>query len=722
MRGKGIMKKKKTFFKKGHTYFGGKKAQIHVNDDLAEVNFSEKVEDSWAPRLTKATFDKVASYRDDVLHTVDADNRPGSVKLLRPKPNTATSLSESYLETDKDDRGEMRLVDKEKNTDMWNQCIQEHSIQSSGCSVPQFHVADEIKKGICWKQQLACVKCGYTGKMHKLYEDISTSRPGAKTAAPNLGLQVGLQESTCGNQKIRVILASANIPPPSKSGMQTNANTVGALTATLTSDSLKQRREDCKEINRLRGLSEKSPINIGIDVRYNSSVITERNKMGQNASQAIGMAIEHQTDERKIVALDVRNQLCSKGKRLRKTSAQTTCPMKHPGCTANTMTTEPLSEYKIGEEIGHMFARQNVFIRHVTTDGDARSAQGVATAMTSADPSCEVIRQADTTHLGQGQFRHLVKTKFSKDMFPGKNYQERTKQKKVFALDVKSRCFTVYNELHRHFKKYGRNMAEINERLPKTVDAILDCYAGNCRKCRGNFTACSGGKLDSWWAKSYYLSSVGIDKLNISTEDRQKLKAIIEMKLSEESTALQKLNTNTNKNEAVNRGISASLPKNVNFSRNVLGRASAAVDRMNHGLGESMLRKLEAVGSPVTKGGYVARAIRGFQHQSIYHTMYKKRKDVKRRNLMNRARAIRQHYYAYRNRVKAQKAVYRKGQIDPKPKIKRPTIKKKPIILPVTATILPVTATLTNVTQVEHSYCLIENNNNWRNDHSYCKT
>ena len=34
-------------------------------------------------------------------------------------------------------------------------------------------------------------------------------------------------------------------------------------------------------------------------------------KMGQNASQAIGVVIEHQTDERKIIVLHVRNYMYS---------------------------------------------------------------------------------------------------------------------------------------------------------------------------------------------------------------------------------------------------------------------------------------------------------------------------------------------------------------------------------------------------------------------------
>lgn len=650
------------------------------NEDTCNVADNRRV---WTRRLTKQEYDRVVTTRaDGLLQTLDADNNPSGAHVLRPKKTEEPSLSESYLEEGTQNNGEMRMVNKAKYTDMWNEAILEHSEQSKECRVPQFEIDRELKKGICWKQGLRCFKCDFRSKLYKLYDEIPRTGPGAKTAAPNAGLQVGLMESMCGNSKARVIFSATNTPPPTKSSMNEMSVKVGAITATMVSDDLKMRREQCKEINTMRGLSEQSPVNIGIDVRYNSNTITGRHKMGQNASQAIGIAIEHQTDEQQIVALDVRNQLCSKGKRLKMSGGDVTCPGGHPGCSANTMENEPLSEYTIGEEIGNMFARQGVPVRHVTTDGDGRSAEGVAVAMKNVYPESEVIRQADTTHLGQTQFRHVTRGKWTKNMFPGATADIRKKQLKNFGLDLKSRCHAVYNDLYRHF---DGDLKKIGARLPETVEAILDCYAGNCTNCKQKFTACNGGKVNSWWAKSINLRPSGIEKLNITANDRKQLKSTIEIKLSEESIELLKLNKNTNKNEAVNRGISASLPKNVNFSRNALGRASAAVDRLNYGTGDSILRKLEAVGSPISKGGYVARAVRGFQNECKYNRAYRKQTDVRTRNMMHRAQAIREHYRAHRARLAGKKnkvqrkLLYRKGQLDPKPIIRRvPKSKRSP--------------------------------------------
>ena len=82
---------------------------------------------------------------------------------------------------------------------------------------------------------------------------------------------VGLQDSTMGNTKLRHILATTNTPPPSRSGMQRTSNRVATITYQSTTDDLQQKREKTREINVLRGLPASAPINISMDVRYNST-------------------------------------------------------------------------------------------------------------------------------------------------------------------------------------------------------------------------------------------------------------------------------------------------------------------------------------------------------------------------------------------------------------------------------------------------------------------
>lgn len=115
-------------------------------------------------------------------------------------------------------------------------------------------------------------------------------------------------------------------------------------------------------------------------------------------------------------------------------------------------------------------------------------------------------------------------------------------------------------------------------------------------------------------------------EIAVHKEIQRLLREIIMMKLSVEAVDSMKLLNNTNRCESVNRGISASLPKNVNLSRNALPRASLAVHRLNNGVGQSTLQKLAHVGAPVAWGGRVAYAIVDMQRTQEYQRSYHARR------------------------------------------------------------------------------------------------
>ena len=94
-----------------------------------------------------------------------------------------------------------------------------------------------------------------------------------------------------------------------------------------------------------------------------------------------------------------------------------------------------------------------------------------------------------------------------------------------------------------------------------------------------------------------------------------------------------------------------------------------------------MLRKLENVQCPITKGGRVARAVKDIQHDVVYQRAYSRRPSVRlhrrpsvrlhrrpsvrlhiRRTNLNRMR-----YYFETKKNRRQVDIYRKGRLDPKP-------------------------------------------------------
>jgi len=74
------------------------------------------------------------------------------------------------------------------------------------------------------------------------------------------------------------------------------------------------------------------------------------------------------------------------------------------------------------------------------------------------------------------------------------------------------------------------------------------------------------------------------------------------MKLSVEALTNIRLNTDTQKCEAANRSLSVSLPKNVNFSRNMSGRASSTIHRLNNLKGRSMQMKVASLAANGCRG------------------------------------------------------------------------------------------------------------------------
>ena len=174
-----------------------------------------------------------------------------------------------------------------------------------------------------------------------------------------------------GKHKVATHSATTNTPPPSRSGMQRTSNRVATITSQSTTDDLQQKRKK-PEINVLRGLPANAPINISMDVRYNSTSPKNSYGCGQSASQAVGTAIEWQTDKHEILGFHMENKLCKLGSSLRNQGQNVSCT-GHQGCTATIRVVDPMSEYEIGRQIGVSFAQQQVGLKFVATDGDAKA-------------------------------------------------------------------------------------------------------------------------------------------------------------------------------------------------------------------------------------------------------------------------------------------------------------------------------------------------------------
>jgi hypothetical protein len=87
-----------------------------------------------------------------------------------------------------------------------------------------------------------------------------------------------------------------------------------------------------------------------------------------------------------------------------------------------------------------------------------------------------------------------------------------------------------------------------------------------------------------------------VTHLNMTESDKNILLEVLKMKLSCDVVQRLQLNTNTQKCEAVNRSISVSVPKNVNYSRNFEARVHSTIHRLNNRLGSSLKTKVKHLG------------------------------------------------------------------------------------------------------------------------------
>ena len=120
---------------------------------------------------------------------------------------------------------------------------------------------------------------------------------------------------------------------------------------------------------------------------------------------------------------------------------------------------------------------------------------------------------------------------------------------------------------------YAGDIRMITTKMPKIIQATLDCYSGSCQNCHPPTWNClSWRQAKQLVERSQHLKACGLTRLNMTDEDRATLKGLIEMRLGNSALQMTRHRLTTDKNESINRSFSASLPKNVKFSRNAHGR------------------------------------------------------------------------------------------------------------------------------------------------------
>ena len=180
-----------------------------------------------------------------------------SLKKLKKKHSHHTWLSTKiddyfqYFGTVEDSN---RLINMERSAEVFNEVLRLYKQETPDCAgLFTWDMATEERHRFGTRLAMRCKICTYVSKQYNLYKEVSPQSPGRKAATVNYGIQVGLSQTSLGNNGLKKILASANTSPPSRKSLQKTSNIVMARVGKLNEADMSRRGCQLVDINRLRG-------------------------------------------------------------------------------------------------------------------------------------------------------------------------------------------------------------------------------------------------------------------------------------------------------------------------------------------------------------------------------------------------------------------------------------------------------------------------------------
>ena len=641
-------------FKSGHIKYH------EVCQKPSPASFSGPENTSPAPgmykRMEMEDFHDNVHDRDGMMFKTDPDNQPLiDIRILRPRPAFSVYADprvQACLEkSSRPDMETMRLFHPKKLENLFNQAYQQHRETSPGCLGDLLmDECAEIKKGLCYKERLKCSVCGFTSKRVSLYQDVPSSTRGAKAAAPNVGMQIGLSHTPAGNADLAHILNAAGVPAPARSGMQQSSNRVMDILVDINTSDMEAIRGDIRQNNVNKGLPLNTPIRVEGDAQYNNPLRGGGRTPFQPGTQAWYTLSENETKSKKIIGVQVTNKLCRKCGGKQTQNSNVDCI----NCSANV----PM-DHTIGDE-RHMVVgclstvMPDTDIIYVTTDQDSQSFSGFqSTAKDMGKTPPEKLN--DTHHLSKSLRRAINKETFSANMFPKTNIKNMTKDKWLnrFAIDLSQRCQAEYAA---SLSKYGSETNVNIAHLSYVTDAIILCFQGYHTLCDKHSLVCSGrgSKLLRCEQNKTVL-------LTMTVDDQKKIRSLIGTRLGRSAIIKTRLGTNTQKSEAINSAYMRSVPKSKTFTRNVYGRINSRIHLLNNGRCLSTIRKANILGIKMYGGSRVVRQL-CYQQKKV---SYDKKRQENIKYQSQRSRSISLKYALHRQKMFNNVKTYSKGMLDP---------------------------------------------------------
>ncbi|OWF43231.1 hypothetical protein KP79_PYT18817 [Mizuhopecten yessoensis] len=399
----------------------------------------------------------------------------------------------------------------------------------------------------------------------------------------------------------------------------------------MSKASMESLREKIVADNTTCGLEKPDLINAEMDGRYNNPLFSGDRTPYQGATQVTMTLCEQMTSDKKILSVFTGSKLCKRAEYLRRCGVQVTCP-NHTGiCTANVAEDAAIGNEEawatiVGEEIA-----DTLKINYLTTDGDSKTHTG----MKKSHPACKNLK--DPRHLVKSVKREFWKSTFSADLFQKFRGLPYGTLKSRLATDVRNRCVT---ELERAHIVHKGNLDQIKKNMPMTIEAMIQCYKGNCAEMCAEFSYCCQGLPDNHWSKTFLPQGI---VLCLSAKDEHHFKQCVLKYLSTECLDSTKLLTSTQKCESFNRVLQKTNPKMMTCYRNFPARIHTAIHLCNFGIADSTVLRLRAVGSPLVSGSRVVSRITNLRKRQLYHQQRQRNIMFKLKRGYHRIRRYRMH-------------------------------------------------------------------------------
>ena len=110
--------------------------------------------------------------------------------------------------------------------------------------------------------------------------------------------------------------------------------------------------------------------------------------------------------------------------------------------------------------------------------------------------------------------------------------KDRQECKCVLTADLKNRSSKILKHMS---EKVNADSDQMKHERPSVINAVLQCYGGDCSDCAEKSAGtCAGGDGDNWFVRSHSLRENGITALHPSETDIQTMPEILLIVLGDE--------------------------------------------------------------------------------------------------------------------------------------------------------------------------------------------